>query len=300
MDKIFGHEKIIDFFEKKIAEKQLSHAYLFVGPEHVGKRTVAEYIAAKIFSIPKEKLKTMPDFFSVEIRKNKKTAKTNQDILVDQIRELKSFLAQSSLYKDGYKIVLIDKAESLNKNAANSLLKVLEEPNKKIIFFLVCQNEETLLDTVKSRCQIINFSLVGINSVKDFFSPDIIKDYNGLIGELIEKNSDLTKKEFYNFEKQRFNSLFGKSFVEKLEIIEDLFGEKNKKDDHVLTRKKIKNILNIWLVETHNFIKEKKELNSDDIKNILNLEREINYARKFITKNIHPRLLLENIILQIP
>lgn len=297
MKKILGHKKILNFFEKLIREDRLSHAYLFTGPEHVGKKTVAEYLATLILSVPLEKLKSEADYFYINREKNLKTKKINKDITVGQIRKLKNFLSQSSFKKDSYKIIIIDNAELLNKSASNSLLKILEEPNKKTIFFLVVQDETLLLDTIKSRCQIINFSLVNNDDLEGFLPDNLLVNYDGLVGEFINMQEDQDKKNFYIQEKKRFKDLFDKSFSEKKELIEDLFIDKS---DHILAREKIHQILKIWFVELHFLIKKNNFLDKGELKNILKVEREIKIAQDLINQNVHPRLLLENIILEIP
>jgi DNA polymerase-3 subunit delta' len=297
MDNILGHKKILSFFEKLIKENNLSHAYLFSGPEHVGKKTVAEYLASLIFSVPREKLNSEADYFYINKEKNSKTKKTNKDINVIQIRKLKSFLIQSSFKKDNYKVVIIDNAEFLNKSASNSLLKILEEPNKKIVFFLISQNDDLILETIKSRCQTIYFSLVKEEDLKDNFSADLLKNYSGLVAELFLQKDDEEKRDFYKKEKQRFRDLFDNSFAQKLQLIEDLFGDKT---DHILARENISQVLKIWFMELHHLINEKDFLKKYKIENILKIEKEIKSARKLIGQNVHPRLLLENIILEIP
>lgn len=77
--------------------------------------------------------------------------KPSREISVDQIRELSSF-ANLSAHSGGYRVVLINPAESMNLNAANSLLKTLEEPTDKLLFILVSHKPQQLLPTILSRC----------------------------------------------------------------------------------------------------------------------------------------------------
>jgi DNA polymerase-3 subunit delta' len=77
--------------------------------------------------------------------------KPSREIAVDQIRDLSSF-ANLSAHCGGYRIVLINPAEAMNNNAANSLLKTLEEPTEKLLFLLVTHKPQQLLPTILSRC----------------------------------------------------------------------------------------------------------------------------------------------------
>lgn len=77
--------------------------------------------------------------------------KPSREISVDQIRELSSF-ANLSAHCGGYRVVIINPAESMNSNAANSLLKTLEEPTDKLLFLLVTHKPQQLLPTILSRC----------------------------------------------------------------------------------------------------------------------------------------------------
>lgn len=94
-----------------------------------------------------------PDALSAAEDGEEKTAgkKPSREISVDQIRELSGF-ANLSAHCGGYRVVLIHPAESMNNNAANSLLKTLEEPTDKLLFLLVSHKPQQLLPTILSRC----------------------------------------------------------------------------------------------------------------------------------------------------
>ena len=162
---IIGHAKIIIFFEKVIANGNLSHAYCLAGPDQVGKKTVVEHISAKIFGVPVGKLKLQPDYILVEQEINAKTDKTNKNISAEQARDLRLFLSHKS-FLGGYKIAIIDMAEKMNDSSANILLKILEEPRGKTVLFLITRNENLLPKTIQSRCQMIFFEQVEKKLIK--------------------------------------------------------------------------------------------------------------------------------------
>lgn len=92
-----------------------------------------------------------PDFFMVQ------PAEAGKQITIDQIRELIQFCALTSHY-GRYQIVIIQPAEAMNRNSANSLLKLLEEPPPKNLLFLVSHQPGVLLPTIRSRCQRLDFN----------------------------------------------------------------------------------------------------------------------------------------------
>jgi len=94
-----------------------------------------------------------PDVMAVNDEAEEKAGgkKPSREIAVDQIRELSAF-ANLSAHCGGYRIVLIHPAEAMNNNAANSLLKTLEEPTEKLLFLLVTHKPQQLLPTILSRC----------------------------------------------------------------------------------------------------------------------------------------------------
>jgi len=310
-DPIIGHTQILEFFEKTISAGNLSHAYCLVGPEHVGKRAVAEYISGKILGVPVEKLSTQPDMVLVEQEIDEKTGKTKMNIDAGQIRDLRLFLSQKS-FLGGLKITIIDNAEKMNETSSNILLKTLEEPKGKSVIFLITKDEDLLPQTIQSRCQMINFHPVlreeiktGIEKkgVDSKIAEEMARMSSGLPGKVVNW---LENEEEYQQHKQeliRFISLFNKSFHDKLEKIDELFGDKT---DHIASREGLQKILDIWLgvmrgfLHTNNGLREGKLKIQLDNKKLLKITGLIQDAKIFLTQNIHPRLLVEQILLEMP
>lgn len=165
---IIGHEKIIQFLDKSVESQHLSHAYLFYGPSHIGKSKVAEYFVAKNFCLERngpcgqcfqcqQVFKNLhPDVFW--LKDSLLDALENKKISVEQSRQIKNFLFSSPL-AGRKKIVIIEKAENLSLSAVNALLKILEEPPGDGIIILISQGFKSLPATIRSRCQILRFSL---------------------------------------------------------------------------------------------------------------------------------------------
>jgi len=301
MKDIIGHSKILSFFDKVIKNENLSHAYCFVGSESVGKRAVAEYIAGRLLGVEKSELNKNADFISIEQIINEKTGKLRKDISIEQIRELITRLYSRAFVKDGYKIAIIDQAELMSRGASNALLKTLEEPKEKTILFLTTIDESKLLPTIQSRCQMIYFSPVPTELIKIFLESkdidsalarDLALQAHGMPGMAISWYTDKELYETYKKEIERFRSLQGKNFYEKLQAVEELFGDKT---DHIMARENLQKILDIWQLQLHEQIVDGKLKNS-----LVAINEDIKKAKDLLSQNVHPRLLVEHILLQIP
>ena len=182
---LFSMNKYINDLIHLYENKKLPNKIILSGQRGIGKSVVAfhliNYIFSKDedFSYDKEKLKinssnrsfnllkknTHPNFYFSSIDKNKKS------ISVNEIRDIISFCNKSS-FNNCEKIVLIDNIEYLNKNASNALLKILEEPNEKVIFILIKDSAKFLLKTINSRC--INFNVNLSHTQKKFILNNIL------------------------------------------------------------------------------------------------------------------------------
>ncbi len=138
---------------------QHAHAYLLHGPTGIGKRALAERLMARLLCLAPNGLDacgnckschllaagTHPDNFVLE------PEEADKPIKVDQVRELVEFVVQTAQL-GGRKVVLLEPAEAMNLNAANALLKSLEEPSGNTVLLLISHQPSRLLPTIKSRC----------------------------------------------------------------------------------------------------------------------------------------------------
>ena len=170
--------------------EKLPHALSLIGPSCIGKEKFAVSFANFILctsplnKAPCGKCKSCclsrsgnhPD--CVIIKPDSK----GKNINVDSIRDLDAFFSQTSQQR-GWKIVIISPAESMNTNAANALLKTLEEPKEKTLIMLVCHDSSRLLATIKSRCQKLIFPVPDRSKVKFWLEKNLpeIRDINELI-----------------------------------------------------------------------------------------------------------------------
>src|SRR5256884_1178945 len=175
---IIGHEHSIDILRRTLAAQQVRHAYLFTGPQHIGKALLAQRFAQTVLCTggpdsciaPLDPCNTClscrkvlhgnhPDVHVI-VR-----APDKQAILIDQIRTLQSSAARRAL-EGRRNIFIIQDAHEMNLQAANCLLKTLEEPEADVVLLLTVPETGLLLPTILSRVQLITTQLLPVTKIK--------------------------------------------------------------------------------------------------------------------------------------
>ncbi|MDP3727410.1 MAG: AAA family ATPase [bacterium] len=190
---IVGHTRNIRYFETVLAKGTFAHAYLFHGPEAVGKRTVALAVAQALLcsGMPRNKLEGClsdrpaspelqrgeqagggcedcrlmaggrhPDFILLSFEHLLVDEDLKREIGIKNIHELQRLLALTP-WRGGRKIVLIDGADALSRDARTALLKTLEEPQPATVFFLITDRPDALPPTIRSRSITLGFAPVA-------------------------------------------------------------------------------------------------------------------------------------------
>jgi DNA polymerase-3 subunit delta' len=166
-----GQSKLVEFLQHALNQGKLSHAYLLVGPPQIGKMTLALDLAmtlncreekrpcGKCPSCQKILAGKHSDVQVVGLNLGSGTddAKEKTEIGIGQIRDV---LHSASLppFEGIYRVYIIDEAGHLSMDAANCLLKTLEEPVGKVVFILLTANAQSIPATVISRCQRLDLS----------------------------------------------------------------------------------------------------------------------------------------------
>lgn len=157
MWQVMGHEKAVALLEKSLRGGKLSHAYLFVGPPHVGKMTLAMNLAQALNCQGEER----PCGGCPQCQRIARGVHADVQVMglagrmeigIDQIREMQH-AASLKPFEGRNRVFIIDGADHLSHEAANCLLKTLEEPPPNVQLILLTVNERLLLPTVLSRCQ---------------------------------------------------------------------------------------------------------------------------------------------------
>ncbi len=159
MENIIGHAQVVSLFDRLLQSGQLSHAYCLVGPAHIGKHTIAREIAAQYVGTSVSQLNLHPDICQLAPED-----KENGKIKIEAVRTCKEFLAHTSVHKRGL-VVIIDDAHTMTDEAANALLKSIEEPPKKTLFLLVTPFESLLPETIRSRCQTVQCATMSSTDI---------------------------------------------------------------------------------------------------------------------------------------
>ncbi|HEX8216293.1 MAG TPA: DNA polymerase III subunit delta' [Allosphingosinicella sp.] len=183
MTPLYGHHEAVAAFRESLASGRLHHAWLITGPEGVGKALFAEKAALRVLAegagpsaappgldVPNDHpiarlaaAGSHPDLMRLE-RLQKDNGELARSITVDQVRGLQRLFGTTASMSP-WRVVIIDSADDLERGAANALLKNLEEPPAKSVFFLVSHAAQRLLPTIRSRCRQLRLSPLDLDAM---------------------------------------------------------------------------------------------------------------------------------------
>ncbi len=184
-----------------IDDGAFSHGWLLTGAEGLGKSVFAYRAARALLAGPEALVeegslgvaadnkiarlvaqRAHPDLFIAERRWDDKKGRFETEITVDTIRKLIEFLNRTASF-GGWRVAIINAADELNRNAANALLKALEEPPKNALLLMVCHAPGRLIATIRSRCRRLDFRPVGQEVVQDFLRREGVSEDVARIAE---------------------------------------------------------------------------------------------------------------------
>jgi DNA polymerase-3 subunit delta' len=182
---LVGHRVAEEMLAQALASGRLHHAWLLAGPAGIGKATLAYRMARHVLARPEERdpagrsLAVPPE--SAAARQIAQLAHPGLLVLrrpydlsrkrllsiisVDEVRKLRAFLGHTA-EAGGWRVVIVDSADELNANAANALLKSLEEPPPRALFLLVTAQPSGLLPTIRSRCRRLDLQPLDRESLR--------------------------------------------------------------------------------------------------------------------------------------
>jgi DNA polymerase III delta prime subunit len=230
---VIGHEHILHRLRKGIETGRVAHAYLFYGPEGVGKLLAAREIAGEMigatgFNETREEKHTPLDLLVLRPQAGEeKGVLKEKDISVEEVREVLHQLALLP-YAGKRRVLIIDDAHKLTEAAQNALLKTLEEPPAHAVVIVVTKELGGILPTIVSRSQRVAFSLVPREQMEGLLDR--------LSGELLEQASFLVMlgrpgvvmhwaDEEFQFSREMLQALFAlsqTSLAERLLVAEKL------------------------------------------------------------------------------
>ncbi|MDO5018515.1 MAG: hypothetical protein Q4E02_04370 [Lagierella massiliensis] len=263
-------DKILDV---QVRENNLSHAYIFQSyDKDILEKQTIEFI--KLVLRDKKNVNSLENFYNPDLFKIKPEGAV---IKIDSIREAIKYL-QTPPTKMDYKIVLIEDAEKFNKESANALLKILEEPPSYGILILTTNNEMSIIDTIYSRCQIVNFFINESNSLESW------KEINDILVSCFKRDLLIMfeEKEYLNslkFEADKFYNYLYCFFY-------DLY----------LYKSKLENKANYIIPKNINIY---KKINNFSIENIYNILEKITFIFNNFRMNLNFQLSYEELLLYI-
>ena len=296
-ENIIGNDKIKQELEENIRNNTVSHSYLFIGQDGIGKKLFAKEFAKmelclddnnacdKCSSCIKFNSDNNPDFVIIKPDGN--------SIKISQIRDM-----QDNVYKkpivSNKKVFIIDDSDKMTEEAQNSLLKTLEEPPEYITIILITSNENKLLNTIKSRCLKINFNNIDTKDILEYISKrkmmenpsnSLLTMCNGSIGKLIKINQNL--EEYSEIEKNTNDLINGK--IKNIVKMLNQFG--------ILYRSKeiVTDLLDYMIVITYEYISD----NKDYRKKFLNLIEIIENTKLRLMSNTNYDMCIDDLLLKI-
>ena len=334
MWQVVGQTRAVSLLKRSLERKAVAHAYLFVGPSHVGKMTLALNLAQALnceaaeppcgecLSCQKIASAKHADVQIIGLTTdgNSTEAKPRAEISIDQIRQMQHS-ASLPPFEGNYKVFIIDGAEQLSSEAANCLLKTLEEPVGKVIFILLATNDQFLPATVISRCQRLELSPLAATEVEaaltsrwDIESPRaklLARLSHGRLGWALSATLDDSLLQQRTDRMQRLLDITNADYEERFTYAAELATQFNQK------RRSVQEILALWLDWWRDLLLIKVGYNEA----ITNVDLEatlvdsargynLTWIRAFINsiqaageqlrQNANPQLVLEVLMLSIP
>jgi DNA polymerase III subunit delta' len=329
-----GQDKIVSMLRRGLEQKTLSHAYVLVGPSHIGKMTLALDLASALNCeaavkpcgecLPCRKIAggkhADVQVVSLGLGPDADDARAKTEIGISQIQEI---IHSSSLppFEGIYRVYIVDEAGLLSNEAANCLLKTLEEPTGKVVFILLTTNARLIPATVLSRCQRLELSRVSTATVEEVLverwkvdrekAKLLARICHGSLGWAVEAAGSPTLLQQRG---ERFEKLIGflkGSYSERFDVAAQLASQFGKK------REVVYEVLDSWIDWWHDLLLAKTDchdsiINFDyravldemarsyDLLQIKCSIQEIRQAAEQLKLNVNARLVLETLMLNLP
>jgi DNA polymerase III subunit gamma/tau len=211
LKEVLGQDAVVSLFTQVLTTGKIGHAYLFAGGRGTGKTSVARIIARELGTSPE-------DIYEIDAASNRG---------IDEIRLIRDGV-HTVPFSSKYKVYIIDEAHMLTIQAANALLKTLEEPPAHCIFILATTDKEKLPATILSRCQVLEFKRADVHTLSQMINSVSEKEGYELesgVAERIAREGDSSFRDTLSILEKVFSTIEGKKIT--LESIETLIKKPN-------------------------------------------------------------------------
>ena len=271
-ENIKGQEFAKKYMTNSIKRDKINHAYMFEGIEGIGKETFAKELAKILLET--KNLENSPDCITVKPDGN--------SIKIAQIRNLQSDIVIKP--HKNYKIYIIDRAEKMTIEGQNALLKTLEEPPEYAIITLVTNNKESLLPTIRSRCEVIKFTPIPFVEVRNYLISQGVEENRanllssfsrGSMKKALELSSSNDFYEMKESVQHYIETILSKNMVEILDIPGEM--EKYKGEIITVLDMMINYFRDIMICKEN--VDRNMIINADKIVFIQNMSNKITYSQ---------------------
>jgi len=271
-ENIIGQEFAKKYLTNSMRKNKINHAYMFEGIEGIGKKKFAGELSRILLN--SENVDSSPDYINIY--------PDGSSIKIAQIRKLQTDIIIKP-HKD-YKIYIINDAEKMTIEAQNALLKTLEEPPGYAIMILITSNKQALLDTIKSRCEIIKFLPISLLDLKKYLIKNGVDEQRAqLLATFsrgsIEKALELSESAEFAIMREDIQSyiqtILDKNIIEILEIPNNM--DKYKKEVISILDMMVNYFRDMMLLKEK--VDKSMIINSDKIIFIQNMSKKITYSQ---------------------
>ncbi|HJV33130.1 MAG TPA: AAA family ATPase [Patescibacteria group bacterium] len=290
---IIGHARAVARLRAMLANGAVPHALLFHGPRRSGKAALASALASALLGA--EDAAKHPDFRLVERPRDEKTGKLKKSIPIEAVRELTEHLRMSS-FMGGAKVAVIDGADALSEEAANALLKSLEEPSFRAHVVLLAEDASRLPRTIVSRSAAVELRRVGEAEIaaalvaRGMSAPDAARAAfraDGRPGAALAFLEESGVVDWYETEERRWNALRSAPVHRRFALLAELAPPRADREETVL---KIRDVLDAWQGFLRRELRDRAPGAPANLRRLFRL-------RASLDANVQPRLLLERFVL---
>jgi DNA polymerase-3 subunit delta' len=315
MWKIIGHQKQIQYLEKDIAEQTIKPAYLFSGPEKIGKFTLVKRFA-KLLQCPHNACGVCPVCLQIDEGTHPDTIVVRdygESIKVDEIRDI--IQRTHMTFQSPYLLVCIENIERMTEETANAFLKTLEEPPPNVVFLLTTITIHRILPTVLSRVFHIELGGVSQQELLEYLEQQFPSEEKETIekvvmlslhkpGLAIEMLQSRDRREYYFTLYNDVRCLLEQSSRSDrllyVDMLLDTFQE-----DSLQLKQEINNRLELLLYLLQgvflNKIQQKEHhfLSQKTLEEVIQCIEHVQEAKILLERNINKKLVLENLMLSL-